>query len=487
MTRPTPPAAPRPATWRRYLRFWGPNVGADVRDELQFHIDMRTREFEARGMDPQDARQAALARFGDMARVDAALQSHDRRVDRTASVREFATNVGADVRHAVRALRRAPGFATAAILCLALGTGATATVFAVVDALLLQPLPVQHPGNLVVIATTSSGMTLPGDDSYQNYLDIQGTHAVLEDAAASLTDAFNIRVGNQTDLRTVQAVSENYWPMLGVRPVLGRTFTPEEARARAPFAVIGYRYWQQAFGGAPDVVGRAVSVDGIPLTIAGVAPRDFTGAHPMIIPDLWVPVTLLYEIDPSTHDQMQRRAGGGFRIIGRLQKGVSLATAQSALNVLATHLQHQYPADDEGKRFVVQRELRARPDIAVSDLVPRVAVVFMALTTLVLLIACANVASLMLARANGRRTELAVRSALSRRRATSASTRRSRTHRATSSAPCAGRHRKDQGRVPAAGLDLVICFRGGNYADRVLFVPQREFVPRDILPAVARP
>jgi hypothetical protein len=193
-------------------------VGADVRDELQCHIDMRTREFEAQGMDAEDARLAALARFGDVARVDAALQSHDRRVDRAASIHQFTLNVGADVRHAVRALRRAPGFATAAILCLALGTGATATVFAVVNALLLRPLAVQHPGNLVVIATTSSGMTFPGDNSYQNYLDIQATHAVLEDAAASLTDAFSIRVGNQTDLRTVQVVSENYWPMLGCGP-----------------------------------------------------------------------------------------------------------------------------------------------------------------------------------------------------------------------------------------------------------------------------
>ncbi|HTD59329.1 MAG TPA: ABC transporter permease [Gemmatimonadaceae bacterium] len=408
MTRPS---------WRRYLRFWGSNVGADVHDELEFHIDMLTRDYQAQGMSAGDAQTAALARFGDVARVDAALQSHDRRHDRAANRRLLVSTIGSDVRHAIRGLRRAPGFAVAAILCLALGTGATAAMFALVDALLLQPLAVEQPDNLVVIGTTSSGMRMPGDNSYLNYLDIRNARAALGDAAAWTTFGLSVRVGDRTDLGLIQAVSENYWSMLGVRPALGRVFTPREAIARTPLAVVSYRFWQRALSGASDVVGHAIVVDGIPLTIVGVAPRTFTGAESMAVPDAWVSAALLSALAPQPIDRLERRAGGGFKIIGRLSTGVSLATARSVLGVLAAQLQHQYPADDEGKRFVIERELRARPDLAVSDVLPWAAAIFMALTTLVLLVACVNVASLMLARASERGSELALRSALGARRA----------------------------------------------------------------------
>jgi hypothetical protein len=362
---------PRVPAWRRYLRFWGRDVRADVRDELQFHIDMRTREYEAQGMLPGDARRTALARFGDVARVDAALTSHDQRQGRAAGRRQITATIASDVRHALRTLRRAPGFTTAAILCLALGTGATASVFAVVNALMFRPLAIARPDNLVVIATTSSGMSLPGDNSYQNYLDIRGAHAVLDGAAAWATYGFSVRIGDQTDLRLVQAVSENYWPLTGVRPVLGRAFTPQEALEHAPRMVIGYRCWQQTFDGSPTVVGRAITVNGIPLTIVGVAPRTFVGAESMTVPDGWVPASLLRELDPMGPDMLHRRVGGGFKIIGRLRDGVTLPGVRNALDILAGQLQHQYPTEDEGKRFVVQREVRARPDIAVSDVVPR--------------------------------------------------------------------------------------------------------------------
>jgi putative ABC transport system permease protein len=265
--------------WRRYVRFWGDNVPADVGDELQFHIEMRQREYEDRGMTSDEARQAANARFGDVARVNAELRSHDTRRDRDALRRVTVGSFLSDFRYAIRTLRRAPGFTIAAVLCLGLGTGATAAVFAVVAHLLFRPLPVANPGNLVVIGTISSGTTFPGDNSYLNFVDIRNLRTVLRDAAAGVTWPVSLRVGDHTERSLFQAVSENFWSMLGVSMAQGRAFTPTEALGRERVIVISYRLWRRELGGAPGVVGRSESRQ---LTSRGRSPtsRRTVGSRP---------------------------------------------------------------------------------------------------------------------------------------------------------------------------------------------------------------
>jgi len=410
MTRPGTPG------WRRYLRFWGSDVDADVRDELAFHLEMRAREFEAQGMTPEAARRAAHERFGDVGHIDAALRMHDRHRDRGERRRELLTSIGRDLGYAVRTLRRAPGFAVTAILCLALGTGATAAVFSIVNAFLFRPFPAARPANLVVIGAVTSGDPTPGNGSYADYLEIRAQHAALETAVAGTLWPVSFRMGDRSERRIMEAVSDNYWTMLGVRMVRGRAFTPEEALQRSRVIVISYRLWQREFAGVDDVIGRTVAVDGIPMTIVGVAPQTYRGLSYAIVFDGWLPATLLHDLNPDGPDPLARGGGVGFRVLGRLRAGVTPAAAQQRLGVLADVLQRQDPVEDQGLRFLVVPELRARPDIAVSDFLPQAALVFGALTALALLIACANVASLMLTRVSGRQTELAVRLALGAQR-----------------------------------------------------------------------
>ncbi len=402
----------RGPAWRRYLRFWGTNVDADVKDELVFHLAMRTQEFEAQGMMPDAAQRAARERFGDLDRIDAALRSHDRERNRGTRRRAAIARVGRDVWYAIRTLRRAPAFAVAAVLCLALGTGATAAVFSIVNAFLFRPLPVAHPGNLVVIGSMYSGDAIIGDDAYPEYLDVQAQHALFSDAVAYTITPVSLRIADRSDRRIMETVSGNCWTALGIQMARGRGFTEAEARAHSPVMVLSYRVWQREFGGADDVIGRSVALNGIPVTIVGVAPRAFVGLTNAVLFDGWIPLTLLHDLDPNGTDPLSRRGDGEFRILARLRDGVTAESAQRALARLATALQRQYPAEDQGLRFFVVPELRSRPDLSVSGYLPRAAFVFSALTVLVLLIACANVALLMLTRVSGRRTEIAVRLAL---------------------------------------------------------------------------
>jgi macrolide transport system ATP-binding/permease protein len=307
-----------------------------------------------------------------------------------------------DLRHAARILMRAPGFTAAAVLSLALGIGANTTIFTWVSAVLLHPLQgVADPDSLVVVTGTDpreASISL----SYPDYLDYQASGAL---AGLLVQDELPLSLGHggQSDRIWAQIVSENYFDVLGVRPALGRGFSG----GTEPAVVISHGLWQRRFGADPAIVGRAVTLNTAPVTVVGVAPRDFVGSVVGLSMDAWVPIGLEPRIGGGHN--VEYRGNRWLEALGRLKPGTDPGQAEAALNVVARRLAAAFPQNRD-VRVAVYRFDNA-PTGATRVLGP-VLRVLAAVVALVLLIACANVAGLLLARGAARRREMAIRASL---------------------------------------------------------------------------
>jgi predicted permease len=323
-----------------------------------------------------------------------------------------------DLRLAVRTLARRPGFSAAIVATLGLAIGANATVFSVVDAILLRPLPVAAPERLVrIFSHFSSGLDWSAV-SYPNYLDYERDNRVFTALAAEGNQGFLVGDGERSQLVLGAWVSANYFATLGVRPALGRGFEPAEDRAASAVAVIGDGLWRRHFGADPRVLGRSVTLNGIGLKVVGVAPAGFSGPNTGLLEEIWVPLSMTPAMQRALtagSDVLHERDGNWLQVTGRLRPGVSLRQAADAMNAIASHLRQLYPHDNAGisLKLVPAAEASIYPPMRGAAVA--LSALLQAVVGLVLLVACANAAGLFLARGSARRREIGIRLAVGAR------------------------------------------------------------------------
>ncbi len=387
------------ASWRRVFRLHlrGGTVEQDVDDEIAFHLEMRTRELIADGMEPSAAREEASRCFGEVGGVRRQCREIGRETLRGRRWSELGTELQQDAVFALRQLRKTPGFTLAAILILALGIGATTAIFSGLYGVVLRPLPFPHPERIVFLWSFDQGE--PRSVSPGNFREFQrGLRSISHLAATRGSDFTLVRREGPERVSGVRATAE-YFAALGAQAALGRVFAPGDDRlGRERIAVLSHRLWRQRFAAAPGVVGSAIRLNGLFYTVVGVMPASFDLRADG--PELWVPLAF----DAGDEADFSHSY---LRPVGRLRPGVSLARAQGEVDAVARRLAVEHPEDDARYRARLEGFL----DGTVGGFRKRL-VVLQGAVFCVLLIACVNVANLLLARGAARSREIAIRAAL---------------------------------------------------------------------------
>lgn len=318
-----------------------------------------------------------------------------------------------DTRYCLRMLAKSPMLTVIVVLTLALGIGANTAIFGIVNGFLLRPLPVKSPEQIMALAGKLQGDTLGSFTfSYPQLMDFRKQADAFSDLFASQVDLGGLSFDGKGNQFLYCRVTGNYFSTLGVQAALGRLFLPTEGEVggRDPYIVLGYSFWQKRFGGDPSIVGKQALIDGQEATIIGVAPRGFHGTNFALDFDGYLPMNMRPQEDAAKF--WSDRTSRPLIVMGRLKPGVSLRHAQISMNVVAERLAEQYPATDRGVTVRVIPERLARPQPFANNIVPFVAGIFLVLAALVLLLACMNVANILLVRATMRQREMAIRAAL---------------------------------------------------------------------------
>jgi predicted permease len=323
-----------------------------------------------------------------------------------------------DLRYAARTLRNSPSFTILAVVTLGLGMAVNTTIFSVINGLLLRPLPVTGAEQIVVLGLRQAGT--PGNQrfSYPDYEDIRDQADSFSDVFAYRPTLVRFAVDGQGNHSVMSGVSGNYFSGLGIKPALGRLILPSEGHTPGAdsIVVLGYSYWKKRFAGAKDVIGKQVTIGNRPATIVGVAPEGFRGTYSLVDMDGYIPLNapLGGQDDPDRAVKLMwtERGDRSLTVMARLMPGVSVQQARTTLSVVAQRIQDQHTDVDKGLAFGVYPEKLARPEPDTENTLPIVAVAFTALAGLVMLVACFNLANVLLVRATVRQREMGIRAAL---------------------------------------------------------------------------